>query len=169
MDVRELMGASAQLQQDDADMADPRQHLAWALMFFPSPNPQMGEVPIQPAVRPLLSQLLWDLGFRHNPELQTKWFTPGDHPEGGWLNVPNVVDRAGHAQWKAAHSDPEAEAEKWRGTAESLLGVLNPKLAGRIENMTPDERAAAQATYRQQMPAAFDRLAELKKQMEEGA
>lgn len=165
MDLRDLTG-SAVLQQEQADMSDPRQHFAWALQFFPSPNPQMGEVPIQPAVRGPLSQMLWDLGFRHNPELQTKWFVPGDHPEAGWMNVSSLVDAEEYRQHQAVHDDPEAENDKWRQTAEAMLGKLDPKLVDRIKNMSPDERAAAVEVQRKQIPAAFERLAELKRQLD---
>lgn len=165
MDLRDLTG-SASLQQEQADMSDPRQHFAWALQFFPSPNPQMGEVPIQPAVRPGLSEMLWDLGYRHNPELQTKWFVPGDHPEAGWMNVPSLVNAEERRQYEAVHDDPEAENDKWRETAEAMLGKLDPKLVERIKSMTPEERAAAVEVQRKQIPAAFERLAELKKQLD---
>lgn len=166
MDARELTGLATLLQQAAADMTDPRQHFAWALPFFPSPNQQMGDVPVHPTVRPGTSQMLWDLGFRHQPELQTKWFLPGDHPEAGYLNVPHLVDAEEYEQYMAVHADPEADNEKWRATAEALLGKLDPKLVERINRMTPEERAAAAEIQREQVPAAFDRLAELKKAME---
>lgn len=166
MDIRELTGLSAPLQQTAADMSDPRQHFAWALQFFPSPNPQMGNVPIHPTARPGMSEMLHAFGFRHDPELQTKWLIPGDHPEAGYLNVPKLVDRAEYEEYMAAHADPEADAEKWRDTAEKLLGKLDPKMVDRIRNMSPEERAAAAAVQREQLPAAFDRLAELRKQMD---
>jgi hypothetical protein len=165
LDLRDLTN-TATLRQEQADMTDPRQHFAWALPFFPSPNTQMGDVPIQPSVRPGLSQMLWDLGFRHHPELQTKWLVPGDHPEAGWMNVPSLVDAEQYRQYQAVHDDPDAENERWRQTAEALLGKLDPKLVDRIKKMTPEERAAAAEVQRQQLPAAFERLAELKKQID---
>ncbi|MEV6432566.1 hypothetical protein [Nocardia sp. NPDC051463] len=166
MDASELTGLAAPLQQSAADMNDPRQHFAWALNSFPSPNQQMGDVPIHPMVRPLMSQLLWDFGFRHDPELQTKWLIPGDHPEAGYLNVPAVVDAEQYEQWAAVHADPDLANEKWRDTAEALLGKLDPKMLDRINNMTPEQRAAAAEMQREQLPAAFERLAQLKKQAE---
>jgi hypothetical protein len=167
MDARELTGLAAPLQQAMADMSDPRQHFAWALLYFPSPNPQMGEVPIHPTARPGLSELLSSLGFEHNPEKQTKWFIPGDHPEAGYLNIPKLVDAAEHQRYMAEHADPEAENEQWRETAEALLGKLDPKLLARIEAMTPEQKAAAASVMaKDHVPAAFERLADLKKQMD---
>ncbi|MFD4442528.1 hypothetical protein ACFWPK_22435 [Nocardia sp. NPDC058519] len=159
----EIAGLSTAITQETANMDDPRQHIAWALGSFPSPNQDMGEVPVHPGVRPLLSELLVSLGFRHDPTLQRKWLIPGDHPEAGWLNVPKVVDRVEYDEWKTANADPEA-AEKWRATAEKLLGELDPKMAQRISEMTPEERAAAAAVQRETLPAAFSRLAELAEQ-----
>lgn len=147
--------------QDSADMDDPAQHVAWALGSLPSANPEMGSVPFPPVARPLLSQLLWDLGFRHDPTKQTRWLIPGDHPEAGYLNVPKVVDRCEYDEWVAAHSDPDAEAEKWRATAEMLLGRLDPKLAQRIADMTPDQKEQAVDVQRKNLPPALARLAEL--------
>jgi hypothetical protein len=166
MDASDLLGLGAALQQAAADMTDPRQHFAWALNSFPSPNTQMGDVPIHPTVRPGMSQMLWDLGFRHHEELQTKWFVPGDHPEAGYLDPPRLVDAEEYRQYMAVHADPEAADEKWRDTAEALLTKLDPKLAQRIKDMTPEERAAAADVQRQNLPAAFERLAELKKQID---
>ncbi|WP_433568067.1 phage gene 29 protein family protein (plasmid) [Nocardia sp. CA-151230] len=147
--------------QDTADMDDPRQHVAWALAFFPSPNPQMGAVPVYPVVREMQSELLVQFGFKHHPELQTKWLIPGDHPEAGWYNTPKVVDRDEYDEWLAAHADPEAEAEKWKSTAEALLGTLNPKLAKSIADMTPEQKAQAAELQKKALPPEFARLVEL--------
>lgn len=160
----DIPGLSAPITQENADMDDPRQHAAWAVAFFPSPNPEMGQVPVHPTVRPSFSQLLCDLGFRHDPALQRKWLIPGDHPEAGWLNTPRVVDRVEYDEWLAANADPDAATEKWRATAEALLGELDPKLAHRIDTMTQEERAAAAAEQRQTLPAALARLADLAEQ-----
>lgn len=147
--------------QDNADMSDPRQHLAWGLRSFPSPNPQMGDVPIVPPVPEDLSQRLHEFGYRHHPELQTKWSIPGDHPEAGYLNVPKIVDRDEYEKYIAQHADPEAEAETWRAAAESVLGKLDPKMLADIQSMTEEQKAAAREVQRQNLPAALARLAEL--------
>lgn len=174
MDARELTGLAAPLQQQAADMSDPRQHFAWALQFFPSPNPQMGNVPIHPSARPGMSEMLCAFGFEHNPEKQTKWLIPGGHPEAGYLNVPKLVDRAEYEAYMAAHADPEAEVAKWQQIGKQLLGTLDPKLIesiNHIETLGPEARAAAAESLReraqQAAPAAFERLAELQKQADQ--
>lgn len=162
MNQDDLNALTSPLTQNSADMEDPRQHFAWAFPSFPAPNPQMGDVPVHPMVRPELSQRWWDMGFRHHPELQKKWFIPGDHPEAGYLNVPKLVSETEYVEYLAAHADPDVEAEKWHTTAEAILGKLDPKLATRIKSMTPEEKAAAREVQKQQIPAAFERLAQLR-------
>lgn len=161
MEPSEILRSGILITQATADMDDSAQHFAWALGSLPSPNPEMGAVPLPPVARPLLSRLLWEFGFRHDETKQTKWLIPGDHPEGGYLNVPKIVDRAEYDEWLAAHANPDAEAEKWRATAEMLLGRLDPKLAQRIADMTPEQKAAAADVQRQTLPVEFARLADL--------
>lgn len=161
MDQSDLTAMMSPITQETADMSDPRQHFAWAIPSFPAPNKDMGDVPVPTPVRPELSQRWWDLGFRHHADLQTKWFVPGDHPEAGYLNVPELVEREKYDAYHAKHADPDAEAGKWQATAEALLGRLDPKLAQRIADMTPEQRAAAAAVQREQLPAAMQRLAQL--------
>jgi hypothetical protein len=152
--------------QATADMDDPRQFAAWALGSFPAPNKQMGDVPLTPPVPADFSERLSQLGFRHHPELQTKWLIAGDHPEAGYLNVPKIVDRAEYEAHLAAHADPEAEAENWRATAEAVLGKLDPKLLHRITAMTDEQKAAAAQVQREHIPKAFERLAQLREEIE---
>jgi hypothetical protein len=153
--------------QANADMSDPRQHHAWALGSFPAPNRQMGDVALHPLVVAEFSERLTDFGFRHHPELQTKWLIPGDHPEAGYLNVPKIVDREEYEAWLATQSDPAAAEQSMRAKAEEVLGKVNPRLLERINSMTDEERQAELAEQRAQLPAAFDRLAELRKAIEE--
>lgn len=147
-------------------MGDPRQHFAWALGSFPGPNKAMGDIPLHPMVRPELSQRLWNFGFRWHGEYQTAWVIPGDHPEAGYLNVPKIVDRQAYDEYRAAHADPEADAEKWRTAAELMLASVDPGLAARIKTMTPEEKAAALEEKRSQLPAAFARLEKLRAAVE---
>ncbi|WP_405490493.1 DUF2744 domain-containing protein [Nocardia sp. NBC_00511] len=150
--------------QDNADMDDPKQHLAWALGAFPSPNPQMGMVPALPTVPGMQSELLWELGFRHDPTEQTKWLIPGDHPEVGSFNVPKRVDREEYERWRAVHTDTDASADQWRATAERLLAQLNPEMAQQIAAMTTEEqKAQALEAARENLPPALRRLADLKR------
>lgn len=156
-----LLAALVPVTQETADMSDPRQHFAWALAYFPSPNQDMPAVPIQPSVRPLLSELLDELGFAHDPAKQRKWLIPGDHPEAGWLNTPRLVDRNEYDEWTAARGNPVSKDEELRAAAEKALRSINPEMARQIAEMTPEQREQALQEQRESLPAALERLAEL--------
>lgn len=55
---------------ESCDQDDPREAFQWAFARLPF----SGSTPliVQPEVLPEWSQLMWDYGFRHHPELQTK-------------------------------------------------------------------------------------------------
>lgn len=167
MEQSDLDALTSSPTQENTDMSDPRQRFAWALLSFPAPNKDMGDVPIHPMVRPEMSQRLSDFGFEYNPAKQTKWLLPGDHPEAGYLNIPRIVDRKEYDEYLAAHTNPQAEADSWRAMAEAALEKLDPKLLSRINNMTDEQRAAAAAVQRDQLPAAFERLAQLQAETEQ--
>ena len=66
--------------QRDADPNDPQQFAAWVWAAgIPDPSPMRPDpIPvIMPALADAISQQLWDFGFRHHPELQTKWIEGG--------------------------------------------------------------------------------------------
>lgn len=168
MNENPLAALTPTVRQETANMNDPRQHAAWALVCFPSPNKQMPDIPLAPPVPADLSELMWHFGYRQVPELQTKWYIPGDHPEAAFLNTPKLVDRAGYEKYMAEHGDPEQRLEDWRGAAEGLLAKIAPREAARIQAMTDEEKAAELVVRRKQMPPAFQRLAELRKDIVEG-
>ena len=71
-----------------------------------------------------LSELLWDFGFRHHAELQTKWI------EGvaGLGSIANLVD-----------SPPK---DDFVNSAEEFLADTKPELLDAIRNANPQEREA---------------------------
>lgn len=77
---------------EDCDQEKPEEAFQWALTAFPF----TGSTPllIDPHVRPEWSKLLWDLGFRHHPELQTKKVRPPlrgqQHVLNGMIEVADV-------------------------------------------------------------------------------
>lgn len=168
MNENPLAALTPTVRQETADMNDPRQHAAWALQSFPSPNKQMPDVPLAPPVPADLSERLWHFGYRQHPELQTQWCVPGDHPEAAFLNTPKIVGRTEYEAYIAAHSTPEQQAGDWEEKAAELLARIDPQQAARIKSMTPEERAAELKSRRQHMPPAFQRLAELHKDLTEG-
>lgn len=76
---------------ETCDQSNPKEAFQWAFVSLPF----QGSTPllVQPEVRPEWSQLFWDLGFRHHPELMTKKLR---HPYRGQQHALNggvkVVD-----------------------------------------------------------------------------
>lgn len=62
--------------QFDSNMDDPKEFAAWAFAAG-VPDPRYKGLTFQTLIPapcfPAISQMLWDFGFRHHAELQTKW------------------------------------------------------------------------------------------------
>lgn len=93
--------------QHECDPDNPTEAFVWALVGLP--GPRNGPLLVPPQVLGQWSERLWDLGFRHDPELQTLEYQPasrdGEHwlgQAGSWvpvgtpppleMTVPAVVD-----------------------------------------------------------------------------
>ncbi|MFC9994581.1 DUF2744 domain-containing protein [Nocardia sp. NPDC127526] len=98
---------------EDCDPNDPYQAFVWALVGLPGPH--NSPLLVHPDVLRQWSKHLWDLGFRHDPEQQTKEYHPPARGVTHWLN--------GSGQWaaKGAPRPPESSAPD-------------------ITELTPDER-----------------------------
>lgn len=75
------------LTQDECDPEKPTEFAAWAFAGgVPDPRDSGTDkkFPNQPLIPPqcfgVLSQMLWDFGFRHHPEEQTRWIKAGTGP-----------------------------------------------------------------------------------------
>jgi hypothetical protein len=87
--------------QDKADMYNPRQFAAWVFAVG-TPDSRKGfKDKFQPPLLPAqswqaMSEVFWELGFRHHPSLQKKWVFPGNNWVPGRLvdkkPEPNVLD-----------------------------------------------------------------------------
>lgn len=113
------------LNQKDADMTDPEQFSAWAFAAG-VPDPRAGQWPnqplIPPAAMPKLSELLWNLGFRHSAEDQKLWITPGSGPDRNFQT------------WPTTDVLPDAAA---------MLAEIAPDKAAAIAQVTPETHQAA--------------------------
>ncbi|MBF6449033.1 MULTISPECIES: phage gene 29 protein family protein [Nocardia] len=99
---------------DDCDPNNPHEAFTWALVGLP--GPRNAPLMVHPDVLRQWSKHLWDLGFRHDPQAQTKEY---HHPARGvthWLN--------GSGRWVPAGTPAPAE-------------VSAPDMA----QLTADERA----------------------------
>lgn len=76
--------------QSDSDMENPEEFAAWAFAAgIPDPRgEQFGHQPLIPApCFASVSRMLWDLGFRHHGDLQTKWVADYRGPERNFVAV----------------------------------------------------------------------------------
>lgn len=78
---------------------------------------------ITPQLVESVSEMLWNFGFRHHPELQTRWI------EGmaGIATMARMVDQ-------------EPEEDPFEKMAEEFLGENNPKLLELIRKTPVEER-----------------------------
>lgn len=83
--------------QHECDMSSPEEHALWALVGLPGPG-QHAPLVMPPAVLKQWSKRLWELGFRHDPDLQELKYVPPAADSnwvagaaGRWVNVNAVL------------------------------------------------------------------------------
>lgn len=160
---------------ENADMSDPKQFAAWAVSWFPDPRKgaagTLVPMPMAADTAPVFSEQLHELGFRHHPELMTKFPIPGSNPGMGWYNAPQFVGEREYNAYRATHSAPTPSATA-DATAENalqqMLSAMNPELAERISAMTPEEKAAALPEAERAAAPAIERLAKLNDLLKRG-
>ena len=134
--------------QRDCDPNDPKQHAAWCWAAgIPDPSPSR-PVPI-PLIGPMLvegvSQMLWDFGFRHHPELQTQWIDG----TAGLGMVANLVEK-----------EPE---DDFVNQAQQFLAANNPEAWAALQSNEPGAREKVLQDLRknlEQLSALVDSLKE---------
>ncbi|PXX52631.1 uncharacterized protein DUF2744 [Nocardia tenerifensis] len=99
---------------DQCNPDDPNEAFVWALVGLP--GPQNSPLLVHPDVLRQWSKHLWDLGFRHYPDEQTKEYHPPARGLTHWLN--------GSGQWAEKGAPRPAESS-----------------APDVSELTPDERA----------------------------
>lgn len=99
--------------RDNCDQADPRTAFKWAFVAWPFTKDQPFTPPSDLAEE--WSQRLWDLGFRHDPDAQTKKIMPPhrgqqhplnntsyvvdkDEPDPAPMSIPNMEAHTVHEQ-----------------------------------------------------------------------
>lgn len=113
--------------QKDCDPENPKEFAAWCWAAgIPDPSPVRPQ-PI-PLIAPMLtegvSEMLWHFGFRHHPDLQTRWIKG----MAGLASVAEVTDK-------------KPEADPFDAAAEEFLSSTNPKLLEAIRKAPQEERA----------------------------
>ncbi len=111
--------------QQNCNPNDKKQMAAWCWAAgVKDPRPAAFEpVPlIIPQLSEGISEMLWDFGFRHHPELQTKWIEGG----AGVGTLARIVDH---------------EPRDWvKEAGEEWLAENNPEMLKAIQNASPEEK-----------------------------
>ena len=131
--------------QAESNMDDPQEFAAWAFSAgVPDPRgEQFGHQPLIPApCFPAVSQMLWDFGFRHHADLQTKW-------------VPDYMgpDR-NHVALGVTETNPEDVMQQ---AAEMLIDQF-PDVAARVSSMTPENRDEVLRAQAEELLASMNLL-----------
>ncbi|MFJ4652691.1 DUF2744 domain-containing protein [Nocardia sp. NPDC088792] len=106
--------------QENCDPNKPEEALLWALVGLP--GQQQAPLMVHPDVLRKWSKHLWELGFRHYPDLQTTEYHPPARGADQWLN--------GAGQWvpvgtpKAAHVTAPNMAELTRHERARIIEQL---------------------------------------------
>ncbi|WP_167464989.1 phage gene 29 protein family protein [Nocardia brasiliensis] len=122
--------------QENSDPDNPEEHLLWGLIHLPN----VGGAPMvtHPDILRAWSKHLYDLGFRHHPELQTRKFQrPAAGPQSHWnpasawvpLDTPEPQKR----------TLPSIESLT---AAENAAMIAQYRAAGMIPDPTPERDKA---------------------------
>ena len=128
--------------QAQSSMDDPKEFAAWAFAAG-IPDPRYQNLTFQTLIPapcfPAISQMLWDFGFRHHPELQKKWVPEYAGADRNLMalgvtdvNPSNVVELAAEmvadqfpdVAQKIAQMNPENRDEMVREQAQALLASM---------------------------------------------
>jgi hypothetical protein len=135
--------------QGNCDPDKPDEHLLWALTQVPITTHQ--PMIIQQNIARAISTHLWNCGFRHNPELQTRKLLP---PFRGQQHALN-----GSARWvkmDEPEPDPVVLPDMTALTPhEQELVIQQLKEMGRIED-PPERKSVARVTSLRELEAGGD-------------
>lgn len=135
------------LSQSECDMSNPEQFAAWAFAAG-VPDPRGDRYPNQPLVPAkcfgALSAMLWDLGFRHHEDLQTKW----------------VGERSGPTRNFEAWGTTDIKPGDIMGDVAAMAVEQFPEIAAKIAAVKPEDHQAALDEQGKQLLSALERLAE---------
>ena len=133
------------LVQSECNMDDPEQFAAWAFAAG-VPDPRGERYPNQPLIPakcfPALSKMLWDFGFRFDPEKQTKW----------------VGQRSGPTRNFEAWGTTDIKPEDIMGDLAQMAAEEFPEVAAKVAAVTPENHKEAFEAQAKELLSALDRL-----------
>lgn len=131
--------------QADSDMNNPQEFAAWAFAAG-VPNPRGKHLGFQTLIPapcfPLLSEMLWNFGFRHHPELQTEWIPEYRGADRNFVPL-GVTD---------------VEPAQVMDQAMQMVVDQFPDVAARIASMTPENRDEVVAAQARDLLASLEKL-----------
>lgn len=135
--------------QSECDSNNPKQHAAWCWAAgIPDPSPAR-PMPI-PLIGPMLvegiSEMLWDFGFRHHPDLQTKWI----QGNAGLGTIANLT--------------AEQPKDDFSKSAEEFLSANNPELLEMVRNASDEDKQKLMEKLEQN----FEQIGNLMNLLKEG-
>lgn len=136
--------------QKECDPNNPEQFAAWCWAAgIPDPSPSRpAPIPlISPPLVKGLSQMLWDFGFRHHPDLQVKWI----QGSAGLGCIAGVSD-----------SKPES-GDDFQEAATDFLSANNPELLKMINSASDEDKRK----LRESLEKNFEEIQELIKVLKE--
>lgn len=129
--------------QSESNMDDPKEFAAWAFAAgIPDPRGHTFQTLVPPACFPAISHMLWELGFRHHAELQTKW----------------VPDYQGSDRNFVALGLTDSEPSDVIAQAMEMVVDQFPDVAARIASMTPENRDEVVALQARELLASVEKL-----------
>lgn len=132
--------------QSESNMDDPEEFAAWAFAAG-IPDPRGEQFPNQPLIPApcfkRVSRMLWDLGFRHHADLQTKWVAAYAGPDRNLVAL-------------GLSDSPESLVD----TAVEMLADQFPDVAARIAAVTPENKDQVLAEQTDALRDSLDRLRE---------
>lgn len=131
--------------QADSDMENPKEFAAWAFSAG-VPDPRYKNLTFQTLIPApcfaAISEMLWDFGFRHNPDLQTRW----------------VPEYAGADRNLLALGTTDVQPEEVVPLAAEMLVDQFPDIAARINQMNPENREEMIREQAEALLASMEKL-----------
>lgn len=131
--------------QSDSNMDDPKEHFAWAFAAG-VPDPRYKNLTFNALIPApcfaAISEMLWNFGFRHHPELQTKW----------------VPAYAGVDRNLLALGVTDVNPDNIVDLAAEMVADQFPDVAERIMKMTPENRDDVMREQAEALLASVEKL-----------
>lgn len=150
--------------QHDCDPTKPEEHLLWTYVQLPL-GKTAGVAPLitHPEVLKEWSKRQYQAGMRHHPELQTHKYVPPAMGHSAF-GAPGVWEPIGKAEELLAQRETAAAGEVDRLKSELLAAM--PDLAGKLDGLTEQEKAAARADMSTALRAQMRQMQDLLTQIE---